>query len=189
MSELTESLVAKFQDAFRRGIDGIVEAAQIYVKAIDADPNAPAVFKDRFADCIPASAWSGFERVGRKQLHPKLLLGGMANRRVAAHVRRLPYSSQERVFNKERFDLLLLDGQTLKVSPLECNPEQAEQLFDGPVIRDIPAQRAYLETITRKARTIPDAEPLPYIIAGGRVTFRRGTVVSKAELKKIIEAM
>jgi len=189
MNELTKNSVELFAEAFQKGIQGIVEASSIYVAAIDSDSTASEAFRERFADCIPASAWAGFEAVGRKWMHPKLLLGGMTDRKVAARVKKLPYSAQERVFNKERFDLLLLDGQKLKVSPLDCTPEQAEQLFDGPIIRDIPAQRAYLETITRQSKKIPDAEPLPYVISAGRITFRKGVSMSKAELKRIFEGM
>jgi hypothetical protein len=189
MNELTESAIEKFRDAFARGIAGIVEAGEIYVKAIDADASAADTFRERFSDCLPASAWTGFEAVGRKWMHPKLMLGGMADRKTAARVKLLPYSMQTRVFNKERFDLLLLDGQVLKVSPLDCTPEQSEQLFDGPVIRDVSAQRAYLETTTRKAKAMPEAEPLPYVISGGRITFRKTTSMSKSEMKRIIQGM
>lgn len=189
MNDVVLSAVERFGDAFKRGIDGIVEAAEVYVKAIDADPAAADVFRDRFSDCIPPSAWAGFEAVGRKWIHPKLLMGGMSDRRVAAKVKRLPYSVQERVFHKERFDLLLLDGQVLRVSLLECSPEQADQLCDGQIIRDIAAQRAWLEAAKRRAVTIPDAEPMPYLISGGRVTFRKATTMSKAELKRIIASM
>jgi hypothetical protein len=179
MNELTESAIEKFRDAFARGIAGIVEAGEIYVKAIDADASAADTFRERFSDCLPASAWTGFEAVGRKWMHPKLMLGGMADRKTAARVKLLPYSMQTRVFNKERFDLLLLD----------CTPEQSEQLFDGPVIRDVSAQRAYLETTTRKAKAMPEAEPLPYVISGGRITFRKTTSMSKSEMKRIIQGM
>lgn len=189
MNEVTESAINAFQDAFKRGLEGIVEAGAIYVKAIDSDPSAQDLFRERFADFIPASAWSGFEAVGRKWMHPKLLLGGMSDRRLATYVKRLPYSLQERILNHERFDILLLDGQVLKTSPLDCTDEQREQLFDGATLRDVPAQRSYLETIARKAKVIPDAEPMPYVIVKGSITFRRGTVLSKAELKRILQGM
>jgi len=180
--------VKKFRDAFIKGIEGIVTAAEIYVASIDENPHNAEVFKKELGDWIPASAWSGFEAVGRKWMHPKLLMGGMADRKKNTIVKRLPYSVQEQVFNGGRFEYLTKDGRTLKVAILEATHDQAEQICDGGTIRNISAQKAYQERNPIK-EVEAKAEILPYTILGGKITFRRGTVMTKRELKRLMEAI
>lgn len=184
---LSES-ISKFQKAFRAGIEGIVEAAEVYVAAIDDNPANADKFRDHFADMIPPSAWANFEAVGRKWMHPRLLLGGVADRKKNSIIKKLPYSTQERVFNRERFPLLLDNGHTLEVDLLEATPEQAEQICDGSTVRPVSAQKAWKESraVVEKEEK---SESLPYTIKDGKVCFRRNTTLSRTELKRILAEM
>jgi len=182
------SRLAEFKDAFQAGIDGIVKASEIYVAALDDNPKNADTFRDEFADYIPSSAWSGFEAVGRKWMHPRLLMGGVADRKKNNVIKKLAYNTQERIFSHERFDLLTSDGDKLSVDLLEVTPEQAEQLCDGIRIRNLSEQRAWLES--QKAKKASDeAEILPYVVSGGKVTFRRGVSLTRAEMKRLIQEM
>lgn len=187
MNSLTKrDYISEFRDAFSAGIENIVKASAIYVAAIDENPQNAAMFHDQFADIIPAGAWGGFEAVGRKWMHPKLLIGGGG--KYAGKIKRLPYSTQEAVFSGKRFDLLTKTGDTLKVDIRECTPEQVDQLLDGAAVRQISAQRAWLEA--RAIEPSPqDVENMPYVISGGKVTFRRGVQMTKRELNRIISEM
>lgn len=178
--------VEEFRAAFACGIESIVKAAAIYVAAIDHNPNNASAFHEAFKDVIPASAWGGFEAVGRKWMHPKLLMGGGG--RYGGRIKRLPYSVQESIFSGARFDLLTKTGDTLKVDLRECTPEQVDQLIDGNSIRSLSAQRAWLEAQT-SAPAPQEAEMLPYAITGGKIVFRRGVVMTKRELARIIKEM
>lgn len=178
--------VTEFREAFSVGIDNIVKASAIYVAAIDENPHNAAAFREAFADTIPDSAWGSFEAVGRKWMHPKLLLG--AGGRYSGRIKRLPYSVQDSIFSGQRFDLLTTTGDTLKVDVRECTPEQVDQLIDGNSIRNLSSQRAWMEA--RAAAPAPvDVEQLPYTIAGGKIIFRRGVVMTKRELTRIIKEM
>jgi hypothetical protein len=184
---INESIQA-FREAFASGINSITKAAEIYVRSLDENPRNADKFKEAFADQIPATAWSGFEAVGRKWMHPRLLMGGIANTKKSTIIKRLPYSMQERVFNRERFDLLCADGDKLQVDVMEATPEQVEQIFDGSSVRNLSAQKAYIEA--RKAEPEKTAtEVLPYTISDGKVCFRRGVSLSKSELRNILQAM
>ena len=185
---VVQQSLSAFKEAFNNGIKGIVQASDIYVKSIGEDPSNAEKFREYFADSIPSAAWSNFEAIGRKWMHPQLIMGGMNDRKKASKVKRLPYDMQEKVFQHTRFPLLLSDGETLQVSIQDATPEQVEQLVDGGTIRSESAQKAYLESMkTRK--TVQSAESLPYTILNGRVTFRRNTVMSRAELRRIIAEM
>jgi len=183
------SRIAEFRTALQDGINGIVKAAEIYVAAVDDDPRNADRFRDEFADWVPASAWGQFEAVGRKWMHPKLLMGGMADRKKAGLIKRLPYSMQERVFDRERFPLLTSDGDTLQIDMLEAAPEQAEQLCNGSAIRNLSEQRAWMEARRAAEADTEKAEVLPYTITGGKVTFRRRCVLNRQELKRLLQEM
>jgi len=189
MNELTKTKIDEFRTAFAAGINGIVKAGEIYVEAIDVDPAIADTFRAEFADCIPASAWSQFEAVGRKWIHPKMIMGGMTDRAKAVHVKRLPYSTQERIFNRERFDLLTGDGTILKIDMLEATRDQVAQLCDGSAIRSIPAQKAWLEARKVKEAQTVKPEVMPYTIAGGKVLFRKGTELTRQEIKRLLQEM
>jgi len=180
---IRRNYVAEFREAFALGIDNIVRASRIYVEAIDDNPKQADEFRAAFADTIPGTAWSGFEAVGRKWMHPKLLMGGGG--KYASKIKRLPYSAQERIFSGERFELLTSTGDKIKVDVREVTPEQVEQLIDGTRIRTLAEQRAWLESRKGVVAAGP-TEVLPYTIEHGKVHFRRGTTLNRAELRRLL---
>lgn len=189
MKEISiKSRISEFRNALQAGIQGIVKAAEIYVEALDDDPRNADKFREEFADWVPASAWAQFEAVGRKWMHPRLLMGGVADRRKSTHIKKLPYSMQERVFNGERFQLLTSGGDTLEVDLMEATPQQVEQLCNGSSIRTLSEQRAWLEAETL-AESGEDAEVLPYTVSNGKVVFRRGCILNRPELKRLLQEM
>jgi len=186
----TTTAIEEFRKAFNDGICNIVKASEIYVRAIDENPRNADKFREEFADSIPSSAWSGFEAVGRKWMHPRLLMGGMSDRKKNTIVKKLPYSVQERIFNRDRFPLLCCDGETLQVDIMEATHEQVSQLCGQGAIRNISEQRAYIES----RRTAPLAsgqteEVMPYTIKDGKVRFRRGVALTRSEVRRLLQEM
>lgn len=181
----TRDYVQEFADALGFGLESIVKAAGIYVEAVDANPENAISFHEAFRDTIPASAWTSFEAVGRKWMHPKLLLGGGG--RYSNKIKKLPYSVQKQVFDGQRFQLLTKDGGKLNVDIREVTPEQAEQLLDGQHIRNLAEQKAYLESM--KTMGGEDPEPMPYTIRNGKVCFRRGATLTRQEIKRLLADM
>lgn len=188
MSKLTTSRLKEFRTHFMSGIEGIVKAGEIYVEAIDDDPKNADRFKKEFAEWIPSNAWSQFEAIGRKWIHPRLIMGGMADNKKATRIKRLPYSLQERVFNKERFSLLVSKGEHMEVDMLEATFNQVEQLCNGNSIRNLAEQKAWMEeqkVINREGKP----ELMPYTINGGKFIPRRYVEFTKTELKRILMEM
>ena len=134
---------------------------------------------------IPDSAWANFEAVGRKWLHPRLLLGGVADRRKNSAIKKLPYSAQERVFKKELVSVVV-DNRIEEVDLLSAPVEVIEQVCDTSGLRSVDQQRQYI-----KAKSTPKepVKKLPYIITNGKVYFTSGTLISKQELENIITEM
>ena len=191
MKAFQKNYIDRFREELTAGIEGMVRAAEIYVEAIDADPENIYLFQEAFDDLVPRAAWKRFEAVGRKWIHPKMMLGGISDRKKNALIAKLPYSAQSEVFAGKRFDLLTPEGETLKISPLEAPVSQVEQLVssDGE-IRTMASQKAFMvekqkEPAIRKATE----DQMPYIITNGKVTFRRGVTLTRAELKRILQEM
>jgi hypothetical protein len=182
------SKIEEFKSALTDGINGIIKASEIYVSALDEDMANAEKFQRELADFVPASAWAQFEAVGRKWMHPRLLLGGVADRKKASIIKRMPYSLQERVFNHERFKLLTANGETLSVDVMEITADQADQLCNGTAIRSLPEQRAWLEA-QKKNTPVEEVELMPYVLTDGKVTFRRGCVLNRNELKRLLQEM
>ena len=187
MKAVAKKKINEFRSAFQAGIEGIVKASEIYVDAIDADPSAADEFRREFEDWIPSSAWAQFEAVGRKWMHPKLLMGGMANRKKASKIKHLPYSVQERVFARDRFPLLVSCGDTINVDMLEATEEQVDQLCNKTSIRNLSEQKAWMEA----KQVLEDQKPeiMPYTICGGKVSFRRSITLTRQELKRLLQEM
>jgi len=186
-ASVAKTKIQSFKDELKAGIDGIVRASEIYVEAIDEDPVLIDRFRNECADFVPASAWSQFEAVGRKWMHPRLIMGGMADRKKANLVKRLPYSTQESIFQHKRFPLLVSGGDKIEVDILEATPEQAQQLCNGSSIRNLSEQKAWVEAMN----VIEDQKPevLPYTIRNGKVSFRRAVTMNRSELKRLLQEM
>lgn len=184
--------IEEFREALSSMINATAKAAAIYVKAIDEDPLIKYDFIEQFDGIIPASAWSGFEAVGRKAIHPNLLFGGVKHTRF---IKLLPYSDQEAILGGKRYPLLIDRGDSINVDPREITTEQANQLFGGNHIRTLQEQLAYIKSLVRPSH--PDAlETIeqtaiqsPYKIANHKVYVRADTVFTKRELLKLIEVL
>jgi len=182
--------IEAFRKALGASVDNIVEASRIYVEALDENPRNAEVFADKFRDFVPPSAWSRFEAVGRKWMHPKLLMGGMADRKKGNIVKRLPYSLQERIFDRERFALLLPGGDTMQIDVLEATVNQADQLCNKTGLRSQSEQKSWLEEkFISDSLKKEHVEVMPYTIGDGRVSFRRNVSLTRAEVRRLLQEM
>ena len=188
--EIVKTAASEFKSALYAGCEGIARAARIYVEFLDREPLKADEFRSLADDMVPFHVWSLLEQVGRKQLHPRLLLGGGRHGNV---IRRLPYSIQEKILErKEKFELVTSGGEILKVDLQTCEPEQIAQIVDGDQIREPSAQRAYIENRKARAALAKKPEPaelLPYQIIGGAILFRKDCRLTKRELKKLVETL
>ncbi len=181
--------VGEFRAAFTLVESGLVKCSEIYVEALDESVEWKPKLIAAMNGTVPSTFWNELEAVGRKWKHPKLLLGGAGAN--APLVKLLPYSDQELLFT-ERVQLLTPAGDVLLVDVKDASPAQAEQLIDRKArrLRDVSAQRAYQEAqkLPRGVAGEP-AEVMPYTIAGGKVTFRRGVVMGRREIARILKEL
>lgn len=184
--------VEEWCSALERAIEGaansIVEMANLYVAGIDQNPKWADIIKDRMSAVVPPRCWAQYEAIGRKWVHPQLVIG--TGSRNDAKLKRLAYSLQERIFTGERFELLTADGGTLLVDLRELDVGQIDQMIDGSEIRTLSAQKVYLESLRMKQ--VREEEPeagLPYRVVGKgrslRVVFDKKTSLTRDELRRL----
>ena len=116
-----------------------------------------------------------------------LLMGGMADRKKHAIIKRLPYSLQERIFSGERFKMLTPKGETLNVDLMEATAEQVEQICGGGAVKSLGEQRAWLEEASKTIEV--ESEQMPYVVSNGKVSFRNGVVLTRNEVKRLLQEM
>jgi hypothetical protein len=188
-AEITKTdYIGQFREAFARGIDGLTEAAQIYVAAVDENPEWHGKFRTEMAN-LPATVWGTMERVGRGTVHP-LLLPFWGNKNYSV-TRSLPMSEQSKIASGGKLDMVTADGDVLKVDFRSLTKDQARQVVGDGHIRDASEQRAIMMKRKKEygPNGISDAQPIPYYITNGKVTFRANVTMTIRELSNIMKIM
>jgi len=189
---VARNYIDEFRKAWQNGIDGLSQAAQVYVDAIDADSDISKQLQDEFSD-LPQGVWGQLEQLGRKMIHPKLLMG--CGGRHATKIKKMPYSVQNRIFAGDTFPLLTKDNDTLMIDVRNATDEQVEQLFDRDHIRTLTEQKVLRVSETSNSTKsnggadIAEPERLPYIIKENRVIFRRDVTLTKQDVRNILAQM
>lgn len=146
-SEQTVS-IETFVVLVKSGIELWTKAGEMLVKLVEQNPN---IYSEIIAKSptITFEMLLAFERMGRKQIYPPLL---MDNSPAAKMLLELPYDMQER-FSKEQVELVVSeDGDTEKRYLKELNAFEAKQMFDSDGIRPVEKQKEYLKTHFRAGR-------------------------------------
>jgi hypothetical protein len=173
--------IDQIRELLQKGIECWVQIGAIVAKMIDDDPEAI----DRICEACPlltAESVLNFERLGRKTLHPRLLIsyGPGVNR-----LRKLPYHLQER-YVTQPVELLLANGETLQCDVMNLTTQQAAQVFSSDGLRSLAAQRAWLEGEATKRVAPPSRIDLPYRITSGKLIILNACTLSRKELAKIL---
>lgn len=176
--------VETFCELFRKGYEAWVEAGKVVAAALESDPD--------FADKVHAShpeisldTVYAFDRLGRRELHPKLLISDSPG---AKKLRRLPYSVQEKYAEAPVAMLIKNENgwDTLNVSVFNLSPEQASQVFDGEGIRNEAAQRAWLESKSTKSFIQVDE---PYRVSGRKLIVIQPCQFTAGQLARLLADM
>lgn len=180
-----EKSINKFRDGIKQATQKIVEACELYVKIIDKYPECQDQFKKEIPE-IPPSAWYSFEAVGRKWIDYRLLWGGG---RAGKYLKKLPLSEQRNALDNGIKMLVKIDNNwdEIKVKPEKMTIDQVKQAFDRKIIRDIPAQRAYIES--NNVDCYNNTQVLPYKIINHKLIIVKPVELSKKEMKQILKSM
>lgn len=128
--------------------DGMLRAGEIMVDILDNHGFTLAGLHEKLG--LSVEVLSQFERVGRHQMHHKLLNVSYA---AVSFLKRLPYSEQDRCIEQGVELLVLKNGEPdVMMQPVTAlSRKQCKQVFTKDSVRDLGAQRAFLA----------DATPIP----------------------------
>jgi hypothetical protein len=180
--------ISEFASCIASGIESWVRAGEIVAEILAADPSAV----DDICQAVPGlpkDVIYRFESIGRKEVHPRLLLSASPGvRRLSS----MPYSLQSKYIDEPIEVLIEKDGGTdrLLVKAENLTTDQCKQVFARTHIRGLSEQKAFVES-EKQASAIAKIEPeqTPYYITGGKITFRKSCVMTKRELRQILKAM
>lgn len=188
MSALTklDDGITQFKELMEAGIQNIAKACKLYVSLIDEDTEAAERFRDA-CPYISEGTWADFELVGRGMMHHELIWGGG---RCANKLKALPFS-QQKLAMEDGVKVLTSTGDTLTVRPDRMTPFQVRQAFDNGHLRDLAAQRAWLESAKAAPAKGKKAKELEggFTIHKGQLTVTGTVTFSKADLIGILGRM
>ena len=172
------------------GIESWAKAGAVLVEMVDENENSYSNILERIPD-LSYDVLSRFEQMGRKQLYPRLLLGGSTGLRKLAT---LPYSEQVRYYDEPLDIVTEIDGgvDTLKVQAKDLTSFQVKQVFDNGTVRDVAAQRAWLRSRDRKPNAVKAAKQdgKPWTIKkDGTLFVRADTILTMPDIANIMALM
>jgi hypothetical protein len=175
----------EFAQLIQQGAENWIKAGKLVAECIDEDSDWPDKVNKAHPE-IGLDMIYAFERVGRMELHPKLL---MCDSPGARKLRRMPYALQTRYLNEPVELLVNTDGQwePLRVSIHNLTPAQAAQVFDGSTVRSQAAQRAWFED--RKASSSPGQFDDPYRVTGRKLIVMQPCQLTAKQLAQILAQM
>lgn len=183
--EVASNKLEELRRCIFAGIESWVKAGEIVVELFDTQ----ACTVEDICKEIPGLSKDivfKFEAIGRKSIFPKLLLSTSAGSRALS---RMPIAEQEKYFADPIPVLVSINGEydILLVKCDDLTPAQCRQVF-GNTMRDKAGQRAWIESQNILAlRDGQEVDTVPYVVAGGKVRFRKDCILSKRELKQILE--
>ena len=180
VKQVVKSKIEMFKKHFSAGLKNMQEACEVYVECIDENIENKQKFIDSLPE-IPSGAWVTFELIGRKQIHKKLIYGGG---KAQAELRRLPYSCQEDVL-ENGVELLLKNNDTMKILPENMTKDQVKQCFDKGAIRDLAAQKAFIESKKTYIQDPIECEKV-YTTGKNKVSILKPVILDRRDLIQML---
>jgi len=179
-----KSKYEQLQKYIQQGLDSWVMAGEVIKNLIDQDGHSVMDISE--ATGIPHAVIGKLESLGRKLILPQLLIAAWP---AASLIPQLSYSQQERAVH-DGVDLLLDNGDTLKVKAENLTYHQAKQVLGGGTIRSLPAQKAWMEEEKRKASiAIKKQAVATYQVKGGRVFITTPCQLTQKDLLRMLQEL
>ena len=173
--------IEQLAELFQQGMNAWAKAGELLVDMLDNSGLTLGEISTQTG--LPARILGRFEQLGRKQLLPSLLI---ADYPASRYMSRLTYSEQERL-TTESIEVLTADGtDKVLIATKNLTPDQCRQVFTSDDVRDLPAQRAWVESLKRKTQTRVIDAGMPYHIDRGQVVFDRACTMKASQLLNIL---
>lgn len=179
--------IESLKRAIESGIEAWETAGREVVRLLDIDRMSLAEIANAAnSDLITENVLAQFERIGRQQVMPKLLVMDFP---ASRHLQRMPMSEQHRLIDGSVELLVIRDNgtDTLNVKSRDLTKDQCKQVFSKNGVRSLGAQRAFIEDRRKK---IPCSSSTPsWQIKSGKVIFYSACELTRQELAVILAQM
>lgn len=176
--------IQEFIEHFQQGVDSWLRAGEIIVELVEADPHVFDYIINRCPN-LNAGVLGRFEQMGRKILHPQLLLTTSPGSKALS---RMPMSVQQRYITEPV--VLIVDTpdgtDTLLVKAKDLTKLQSSQVFANNRLRTEGEQKAWLIEQRSKNAKPCGANVPAWKIKNGRVEFIRDATLTAGELATIM---
>jgi hypothetical protein len=183
-TEIIPQQYEKFNKLVLKGIEAWVEAGKMLVEMQKTNPNVSKEICAAYPSLSPAVI-AKFEAIGRGTLNPQLLLSESPGVRK---LRAMPISVQNHLEGGS-VDLLVLREKGVDVMKVEIKnltQSQAAQVFGRYNVRDLAAQRAWLEDKQTRSKFISVTSSLPYKLKGDVILFNANCQMTRTQLRDIL---
>lgn len=179
--------IESLKSAIEAGIEAWETAGREVVRLVDIDRmSLEEIATAAKSDYITENVLAQFERIGRQQVMPKLLVMDFP---ASRHLQRMPMSEQQRLLDGSVELLVIRDNgtDTLNVRSRDLTKDQCKQVFSKDGVRSLGAQRAFIEDRRKK---IPCSTATPsWQIKSGKVIFNSACELTRQELAVILAQM
>jgi len=142
---LIKAAISEFKAATEESADALKRAAVAYYKGIIIDASAREMFAEAFPK-VSSATWSGFVKIATAQMDERLLFDASPG---ATALKRCDIDAQ-RHYCENPVKVAVGDGDHICVHVDKLTSDQVKQVFYRGAVRDLPEQRAWIET--QKAR-------------------------------------
>lgn len=184
MNEVTTTNIDKFIELVLKGVECWYQAGVLCAAEIDKNPNFIEEVCKRCPELSEETVLM-FERIGRKMVHPKLLIMDGPGPRKLRH---LPYQLQEKYLAKPLKVLVQVNGkyESTNIGLMNLTTLQADQVFDGDKERNEAAQRAWIESRAMKKFAPPKRINDPYRIVHDKLVIMEPVTLTRREVADIL---
>ena len=182
----TNSKIKQFIDLFKQGVDAWIKAGEVLVDLVENDPHSYDYIIQQCPQ-LNAGVLGRFEQMGRKTLHPQLLITASPG---FSKLQKLPFSMQER-YIQEPIPVIVhtADGtDVLLVQAKNMTKEQAAQAFTSDRLRTEGEQKAWMMQQASNAAKPAQRSGNPWTIKGSKVIIN-GIEFTRRELAGILAQM
>jgi hypothetical protein len=186
--EIVTNRIQELAQMIQDGIECWIKAGQIVVNLLDEQGmTLEEIAEAAASDVLNADVLAQFERIGRNQVLPRLLVSDFP---AAKYLQCLPMSEQKRLMDGA-VELMVMHGgkpDVLQVNVRHLTRQQCKQAFDQNGVRSAGAQRAWLEERARdkESSAIRTGQHLPWSVKHGKVIFREACEMTRHELAVIL---
>jgi hypothetical protein len=181
-----DAKITEFISLWQQGIDAWIKAGEILVELVENDPHTYDYIIQK-CPLMNAGILGRFEQIGRKILHPQLLLTASPG---FAKLKRLPISLQERYLDEPIPIVVQTDDGTdvLLVQAKNMTKDQADQVFTSGRVRTEGEQKAWLMDMRSKMAKPCNKVDRVWTVKGGKAIIN-GVEFTRKEIVGILSAM